>query len=100
MTVTTPTGASILASKKYSPKEIEILRRSAAQWQGTALPDSVEDRLTLAVKKFMILRNKKGEVAGFGREGFVLTPKRWGLYTWREERRRQAHINESILQES
>jgi hypothetical protein len=83
----------------FTPAEMAILRRSAAKWKGSALPKSIGARLRLAMARFQVLRNRKGAVAGFGREGFVLTPTGWGLYTWNEERMRQAHINESISQE-
>lgn len=77
----------------YTPSEVAILRRSAAQWQGSALPASISARLRLAFKRFTVLRNAAGQVAGFGHEGFVLTPAGAGLYFWGEERQRQAHIN-------
>ncbi len=78
----------------YTPSEMDILRHSAARYTGTALPDSIDDKLSLCLKRFHVLRDRNGQVAGFGREGFVLTPSRWGLYTWGEEHKRQAHINE------
>jgi hypothetical protein len=74
--------------------EMVILRRSAAQWRGSALPASIGARLRLAMTKFQVLRNQHGAVAGFGSEGFVLTPKGWGLYGPAEEIQRQAHIND------
>ena len=77
----------------YTNSEMAVLRRSAAQWKGSALPPTVGGKLRLAFKKFAVLRNSAGKVAGFGREGFVLTPKGAGLYTWHEECQRQAHIN-------
>ena len=77
----------------YTPSEMAVLRRSARMWTGSGLPDSVGARLRLCFKKFQVLRNNRGEVAGFGREGFVLTPNGWGLYSWGEEYQRQAHIN-------
>ncbi len=78
---------------QYTPAEMAILRRSAAQWKGSALPASVGAKLRLAMAKFQVLRNQHGAIAGFGRDGFVLTPSGAGLYTWGEERQRQAHIN-------
>ena len=77
----------------YSASEMAILRHSAAQWKGTDLPVSVTARLRLAFQTYQVLRNSAGNVVGFGREGFVLTPKGWGLYTWHEERQRIEHIN-------
>jgi hypothetical protein len=77
----------------YTPAEMAILRRSAANWKGGTLPGSVSARLRLAFARFSVLRNAAGEVAGFGHEGFVLTPAGAGLYFWGEERQRQAHIN-------
>jgi hypothetical protein len=77
----------------YTPAEMDILRRSAAQYQGSALPQSIDDRLHCCLKKMQVLRNRAGEVAGFGREGFVVTPTGCGLYSWGQEARRQAHIN-------
>jgi hypothetical protein len=82
------------AMNSYTPSEMDILRHSAARYTGTALPDSIDDKLSLCLKRFHVLRDRNGQVAGFGREGFVLTPSRWGLYTWGEEHKRQAHINE------
>lgn len=77
----------------YTPSEMAILRRAASAWKGTALPASIGARLRLAFARFSVLRNAAGQVAGFGREGFVLTPAGWGLYAWGEECPRQAHIN-------
>ena len=77
----------------YTASEMAILRRSAAQWKGSCLPKSIGARLRLAFEKFQILRNTSGQVAGFKREGFVLTPKGAGMYTWGEEVLRQSHIN-------
>ena len=77
----------------YNASEMAILRRSAAQWKGSCLPKSTGARLRLAFERFQVLRNTSGQVAGFGKDGFVLTPKGAGLYTWHEEARRQAHIN-------
>ena len=77
----------------YTPAEMATLRRSAAQWKGSALPPTVGGKLRLAFQKFQVLRNAQGRVVGFGREGFVLTPKGAGLYSWGEEPQRQAHIN-------
>ena len=77
----------------YTPAEMAVLRRSARMWTGSGLPDSVGARLRLCFKRFKVIRNDRGEVAGFGREGFVLTPNGWGLYSWGEEYQRQAHIN-------
>lgn len=76
-----------------TPSDLAILRRSAAQWRGTSLPASIGGRLRLAMTRFQVLRKEDGSVAGFGRDGFVLTPSGWGLYTWGEEPQRQAHIN-------
>ena len=81
----------------YTPAQMAILRRSAAQWRGAALPASIGGRLRLAFSKFQVLRTRDGQVAGFGREGFVLTPRGWGLYTWGEEKARQAHINADVV---
>jgi hypothetical protein len=53
----------------------------------------VGGKLRLAFQKFQVLRNAQGRVVGFGSEGFVLTPKGAGLYSWGEEPQRQAHIN-------
>lgn len=80
-------------TNSYTPAEMAILRRSAAQWKGSALPANIGARLRLAFTRFSVLRNAAGRVAGFGREGFVLTPAGAGLYSWGEERQRQAHIN-------
>ena len=80
-------------TNNYTAAEMAVLRRSAANWKGTALPPTIGGKLRLAFERLQVLRNKSGEVAGFGREGFVLTPKGSGLYTFREERQRQAHIN-------
>jgi hypothetical protein len=77
----------------FTSSEMAILRRSAANWEGTSLPSSISARLKLAFQRFRVLRKRDGSVAGFGREGFVLTPTGAGLYTWSEERARQAHIN-------
>ncbi|MFN6337156.1 MAG: hypothetical protein ACK41W_00260 [Cyanobacteriota bacterium] len=77
----------------YTPAEMAVLRRSAAQWRGSFLPKSISARLRLAFSQLQVLRNAHGHVAGFGSEGFVLTPSGWGLYSWNENRERQAHIN-------
>ena len=82
-----------MANTQFTPAEMAILRRSAAQWKGSALPASVGAKLRLAMAKFQILRNQRGAIAGFGRDGFVQTPGGWGLYASGEERQRQAHIN-------
>ena len=77
----------------YTASEAAILRRSAAAWKGSRLPQTIGGKLRLAKITLQVLRNSAGEVAGWGREGFVLTPKGMGLYGWAEERARQAHIN-------
>jgi hypothetical protein len=85
----------------YTPKEMAVLRRPAAQktgpphppYTGTALPASISGRLRLCLNKFHVLRDKNGKVAGFGRQGFVVTPCGWGHYGPREEVQRQDHIN-------
>jgi hypothetical protein len=77
----------------YTPAEMAVLRRSAAQYRGTALPASISGRLRLCLNKFHVLRGEDGKVAGFGREGFVVTPYGCGLYGSREEIQRQDHIN-------
>jgi len=77
----------------FTASEQAILRRSAAAWKGSRLPKSIGGKLRLAKATFIVLRNREGQVAGWGREGFVLTPKGWGLYGWAEEAARQAHIN-------
>ena len=78
----------------YTAAEMATLRRAAAKWEGTGLPKAIGARLRLAFKTFLVLRDKDHKVAGFGREGFVLTPLLGGgLYTWAEEAQRQAHIN-------
>jgi hypothetical protein len=85
--------STFIMTVHYTASEMAILRRSAAQWKGTALPSTIGGKLRLAFKRLQVLRNSAGHVAGFGREGFVLTPKGCGLYTWGEEAQRQAHIN-------
>ena len=77
----------------YTASEMAILRRSAAQWKGSALPESIGARLRLALKELRVIRNDLGQVAGFGDEMFVVTPKGWALYGWNEVRQRKAHIN-------
>ena len=77
----------------YTASEQALLRKAAAAWKGSRLPKSIGGRLRLAKTTLIVLRNKEGQVAGWGREGFVLTPKGWGLYGWAEESARQAHIN-------
>ena len=77
----------------YTASEQGVLRRSAAMWKGSRLPKSIGGKLRLAKTCLQVLRDSKGQVAGWGREGFVLTPKGWGLYGWAEESARQAHIN-------
>ena len=77
----------------YTPKEMAVLCRSAAQYTGTALPASISGRLRLCLNKFHVLRDKNGKVAGFGRQGFVVTPCGRGHYGPREEVQRQDHIN-------
>jgi hypothetical protein len=77
----------------YTPAEMAVLRKSAAQYRGASLPASIGGRLRLCLKKFYVLRDKNGKVAGFGREGFVVTPAGCGLYGPREEIMRQDHIN-------
>ena len=77
----------------FTASEQAILRRSAANWKGTRLPRTIGGKLRLAKTVLTVLRNSKGEVAGWGREGFVLTPGGMGLYGWAEESARQAHIN-------
>ena len=83
-----------MSNAQFTAAEMAILRRSAAQWRGSALPASIGARFRLAMARFQVLRNRQGAVAGFGREGFVLTPNGWGLYGWAEEAQRQAHIND------
>jgi len=68
----------------YTPSEMATLRRAAAQWKGTALSESIGARLRLAFKQFVVARDRAGRVAGFAREGFLLTPKGCGLYFWHE----------------
>lgn len=84
---------AMLNINDYNPAEKAVLRRSAARYQGTALPKSVGARLRYCLASMTILRKKTGEVAGFGHEGFVVTPSGWGHYCWGEEAQRQAHIN-------
>ena len=78
---------------QFTSTEMAVLRRSAAQWKGSALPKTVGGKLRLAFQRFSILRKKDGTISGFGREGFVLTPTGAGMYSWGEELQRQAHIN-------
>jgi hypothetical protein len=78
---------------QFTPAEMAVLRKSAANWKGTSLPKTIGGKLRLAFQKFLILRKKDGTVSGFGRAGFVLTPMGSGLYTWGEEAQRQAYIN-------
>ena len=77
----------------YTASEQAILRRSAAMWKGSRLPKSIGGKLRLAKTCLQVLRNSAGQVSGWGREGFVLTPRGMGLYGWAEECQRQAHIN-------
>ena len=77
----------------FTASEQAILRRSAANWKGSRLPKTIGGKLRLAKTTLIVLRNSEGQVAGWGREGFVLTPGGMGLYGWAEERARQAHIN-------
>ena len=77
----------------FTASERAILRRSAANWKGSRLPKTIGGKLRLAKVALIVLRNREGHVAGWGREGFVLTPEGMGLYGWGEERARQAHIN-------
>jgi len=77
----------------FTASERAILRRSAANWKGSRLPKTIGGKLRLAKVALIVLRNREGHVAGWGREGFVLTPGGMGLYGWGEERARQAHIN-------
>jgi hypothetical protein len=77
----------------FTAAEQAILRRSAANWKGSRLPKTIGGKLRLAKTTLIVLRNSEGQVAGWGREGFVLTPGGMGLYGWAEERARQAHIN-------
>ena len=92
MTNFTASEYGIFASN-FTASERAILRRSAANWKGEGLPKTVGGKLRLAKTTLIVLRNSEGQVAGWGREGFVLTPGGWGLYGWAEERARQAHIN-------
>lgn len=68
----------------YTASEMAILRRAAANWKGTALPKSIGARLKLAFHQLLVARDRHGRVAGFARDGFLLTPKGWGLYFWDE----------------
>lgn len=68
----------------YTPSEMATLRQSAANWKGTALPESIGARLRLAFGQFIVARDRHGRVSGFAREGFLLTPKGCGLYFWDE----------------
>jgi len=77
----------------FTASEQAILRRSAANWKGSRLPKTIGGKLRLAKTTLIVLRNSEGQVAGWGREGFVLTPGGMGLYGWAEERARQEHIN-------
>ena len=77
----------------YTASEQAILRRSAAMWKGSRLPKSIGGKLRLAKTTLLVLRNSEGQVAGWGREGFVLTPVCQGLYGWAEEEARQSHID-------
>ena len=86
-------GSQAIQSMSLSPADRAILRRAASAWSGAALPASIGGRLRLAQQRFQILRDRSGNVAGFGRDGFVLTPAGSGLYCWGEDRQRQAHIN-------
>ena len=81
---------------KFSPADMAVLRRSAARYHGSGLPTSIGAKLRLCFERFIVLRDRGGRVAGFGREGFVLTPSGSGLYTWHEEAVRQSHINERL----
>jgi hypothetical protein len=85
---------------RYTPAEIATLRRSAAQWRGSAVPASIGARLRHCLSTMQVLRDRNGQVAGFGREGFVLTPTGWGLYTWGEEAKRLEHINNNACRAS
>jgi hypothetical protein len=68
-----------------------VLRRAAAQWR---LPNTtIGERLRKAYERFGILRDRKGRVAGFGRDGFTLTPQCAALHGWADECHRQRQIN-------
>jgi hypothetical protein len=82
-----------MTSNTFTSAEMAVLRRSAAQWKGSQLPDTIGGKLRLCFSRFNIIRNPAGKVVGFGRDGFLLTPKGSGLYFWGEEAQRQAHIN-------
>ena len=77
----------------FTSSEMAVLRQAAAQYRGTALPRSVGARLRHCLDTMIVLRRQDGQVAGFGRDGFVVTPRGMGIYGWNEERQRQAHIN-------
>lgn len=73
--------------------DMAVLRRSVRHWTGTMVPKSIGARLRAAMQKFMILRDREGRVAGFGREGFTLCPHGAELFTWAEAAQRQEFIN-------
>jgi hypothetical protein len=77
----------------YTPSEMATLRRSAAQWRGTKVPLTVGGKLRACLERFSVLRDSHGRVAGFGHEGFTLTPQGASLWGWGEELQRQRQIN-------
>jgi hypothetical protein len=60
---------------------------------GTVNPRSIGAKLRYCLDTMSILRKKDGTVAGFGQEGYTLTPQGEYLFTWGEEKRRQEVIN-------
>jgi hypothetical protein len=78
----------------FTSTEMATLRRAAANKSGSAYSGwSIGQKLRHCLSHYLILRNSSGKVVGFGKEGYVLTPTQEGLYTWGEERQRQAAIN-------
>ncbi len=73
--------------------EMAILRRAAAQRTGSAFKGwSIGQRLRHCMARYQVIRKADGQVAGFGHEGFTLTPNGEALFTWGEERAKLAFI--------
>ncbi len=76
--------------RNYTPSEMAVLRKSAAHWN---ISGTIGSKLRESFNRLHVLRDCEGRVAGFGKEGFTLTPHGANLWNWHEVRQRQQQVN-------
>ena len=72
-----------------TPSEMAVLRRAAARKGGNW---SKGKKLRYCLENMIIVRKKDKSIAGFAREGYVLTPNGQALFFWGERAQFEAFI--------